>query len=50
MKNITDLESALGLFYFILNWPPLTRDVTCSRFYLNLKTMRTKRQMNNLLY
>ena len=27
----------LGLFYFILNSPPLTRDVTCSRLYLDDK-------------
>ena len=39
----------LGLFYFILNSPPLTRNVTCSRLYLNRKNMRGKCQMNNLL-
>ena len=34
---------------FILNVPPLTRDVTCSRLYLNGKNMRRKCQMNTLV-
>ena len=29
--------SELGFFYFILNSPTLTRDVTCSRLYLDGK-------------
>ena len=38
----------LGIFYFLLNSPPLTGDVTCSRLYLDGKNMRRKYQMNNL--
>ena len=44
------LRLELGLFHFILNLPPLTRDVKCSRLYLNGKNMRRKCQINNLLH
>ena len=44
MKN----NRRLGLFYFILNSASLTRDVTCSRLYLDGKNMGRKCQMNNL--
>ena len=47
MKNNRRL--GLGLFYFILNWPPLIRDVTCSRYYLDRKNVMRKCQMNNLI-
>ena len=38
----------LSFFYFILNLPPLTSDVTCSRLYLDGKNVRRKCQMNTL--
>ena len=31
------LGLGLSFFYFILNWPPLTRDVTCSVTLLGRK-------------
>ena len=37
----------LGLFYFILNSAPLTRDVTCSRPYLDGKNMKRLNEMLN---
>ena len=46
------LRAGLGLgldfFYFILSLPPLTRDVTCSRLYLDGKNIRRQCQMNIL--
>ena len=41
MKNNRRLELGLvlglGFFYFILNSPPLARNITCSRYYLDEK-------------
>ena len=34
-KTIQGYRLVLGLFYFILNSPPLIHDVTCSRLYLD---------------
>ena len=45
MKNTRKLGLGLGLFYFILNLPPLTRDV--KKF--GQKKIWRKFQMNNLL-
>ena len=38
-----------SIIYFILNLPPLTRDVTYSKLYLAEKNMRRECQMNNLI-
>ena len=38
------------MVYFILNLPPQTSDATCSRLYLDGKSMRRKCQMNNLVW
>ena len=43
------LGSGLSFFYFVLNLPPLTRDVTCSLTLLERKSMRRKCQMNTVL-
>ena len=42
------LGLGLGLFCFILNSHPLTRDLSCPRRYLDGKNMSRKCQMNNL--
>ena len=42
------LGLGLGFFYFIMNLPPLHRDVTCFRRYLEGLEMRRKCQMNTL--
>ena len=44
------LRVRVRFFYFILNLPPLTRDVTCSRLYLDRKNMRQQCQMNALFW
>ena len=43
------LGLGLGFFYFILDSPPLTRDVTCSRLHLHGKIMRRKCQISTIL-
>ena len=40
----------LGFFYFILNSPPPTRDVTCFGLYFDYKNMRRQCQINTLVY
>ena len=39
----------LGFFYLILTSPPLTRDVTCSRLYLEGKNMKRQCHRNTLV-
>ena len=54
MKKTLSLGLGLGLFYFILNSPPLSRDVTCSRLYLDGKKyeeeMSDEQPLNTEIY
>ena len=49
MKNNRRLRVRVRFILFYSELAPLTRDVTCSRLYLDEKNMNRKCQINNLL-